>query len=323
MRFNIFFLLFFCLFTNSAISQLIDCSSTFKSKSNAYFCFHYDNDYFTKTDEYYSQGIALELVHPAVRKLPVTKLLVKSKSSEYKYGILINHFVYTPTSISSDEILYGDRPFSANVTISSFVNSKDTLHHRLISSSITIGIIGQAAGGKEIQQTIHRWLNNRQPHGWQNQIQNDMILTYQVNYEKRLVNLPKKFLLNIASDIKLGTHTDNLKAGFNFMAGKFNDPYQPAYITHNNRKKIKCYLYGQVQPGITFYDATLKGGLFNISSPYTIPVSEIKHFTIQADYGIVLSFRKIYLEYRQSILTKEFSYGHYHRWGGISIGVDL
>ena len=139
----------------------------------------------------------------------------------------------------------------------------------------------------------------------------------------RSVSLPKKLLLNIASDIKLGTHTDNLKAGFNFMAGNFNDPYQPAYITHNKRKKIRYYLYGQVQPGIMFYDATLQGGLFNRSSPYTIPASEIKHFTIQADYGIVMSFRKIYLEYRQSILTKEFSTGHYHRWGGISIGTDL
>ena len=127
----------------------------------------------------------------------------------------------------------------------------------------------------------------------------------------------------LASDIKVGTHTDRLKAGLNFMAGSFEKPYETMSSTKTNRKKFRYYLYGQIQPGFTVYDASMQGGIFNHSSPYTIAASDINRVTVQGDYGIVVNFRKIYLEYCQSILSKEFSTGHYHRWGGFRLGINI
>ena len=57
----------------------------------------------------------------------------------------------------------------------------------------------------------------------------------------------------------------------------------------------------------------MQGGLFNRSSPYTIAADAINRFSFQADYGLVINYKKIYLEYCQSILTKEFNTGHFHR----------
>ena len=104
------------------------------------------------------------------------------------------------------------------------------------------------------------------------------------------------------------------------MAGNFTDPYKSNNRTKKEIKKFRYYLYGQTETSIIGYDASLQGGLFNHSSPYTISSGNITRVTFQGDYGIVVSFRKIYLEYCQSYLTKEFSTGKFHRWGGIRIG---
>jgi hypothetical protein len=156
------------------------------------------------------------------------------------------------------------------------------------------------------------------PEGWDNQIRNDLILNYQINYEKKIYGRKNNFLLNACSEIIAGTHTNKIKAGLNFMWGNFNNPNENMSFP---KKKIQWYLYGRCQPGLVIYDATLQGGMFNKKNPYTIPANQIKRFTLQGDYGIVMTIKKIYLEYCQSIITKEFQTGKYHRWGGIRVGV--
>ncbi|MEP6675139.1 MAG: lipid A deacylase LpxR family protein [Ferruginibacter sp.] len=324
-RFQPIALLFIFIIRSQFITaQVTDNTSSFRNtNSNQYIRLHYDNDFFTKSDEYYTQGITLEYANPALQHFLFSKLLFKPKNSEYKYGIALQDFGYTPTSIASDSILYGDRPFCGNLALSTFLIATDALQKKRIAVTFTAGLMGQGAGGEEMQTDIHRWLKNPIPHGWQYQIRNDIILTYEINYEKKLLSYRNYFLLNAAANLKAGTQTDRLKAGFNFMAGKFNDPYETMGKTRSSRKKIRYYLYGQLQPAVTLYDATLQGGLFNRSSPYTIPASDVNRLTLQGDYGIVVSFRKIFLEYTQSILTREFETGHYHRWGGFRIGLDF
>ena len=82
-------------------------------------------------------------------------------------------------------------------------------------------------------------------------------------------------------------------------------------------------MYGQSRVNFIGYDATMQGGLFNRTSPYTIAASDVSRITFQADAGIIVNFKKLYLSYTQSFLTKEFRTGTYHRWGGISVGVGL
>lgn len=71
------------------------------------------------------------------------------------------------------------------------------------------------------------------------------------------------------------------------------------------------------------YDATLQGGLFNKSSPYTIPSSDITRVTFQNNYGLVIIIHKINFEYFQSLLTKEFESGKFHRWGGMRVAISF
>jgi lipid A 3-O-deacylase len=315
--------IFLLLLCSSVIAQaqLIDNNSTFRNLNrNSYFRFHYDNDFFTKSDEYYSQGITMEYVHPSVQRFFLSKLLWKPFKSTPQSGVSLNLFGYTPTSISSDEILYGDRPFNANISFKTFSIQTDSSHQQQLSSAVSIGVMGPAAFGNEIQTSIHRWLDNPIPYGWQNQIKNDIILNYQLNYEKKLLGNANHFLLNTAAEIRAGTLHNRLSGGFNFMAGRFNQ----RFVSNNAQpKKVEYYFFGQARVNLVGYDASMQGGLFNRKSPYTISSSDISRVTFQADAGLILNLPKLYLSYTQSFLTKEFRTGNYHRWGGFSIGFAL
>ena len=67
----------------------------------------------------------------------------------------------------------------------------------------------------------------------------------------------------------------------------------------------------------------MQGGLFTRNNPYVIAADDINRVTFQADAGVIVNFKKFYLSYTQSILTKEFRTGKYHRWGGVSVGFAL
>ena len=311
-----------CLFMGILVNaQVIDNTASFKNNnSDKYFRLHYDNDYFTATDEYYTQGISFEWVHPALKKNPINNFLIQPRNSDMKYGLRLDHFGYTPTSISSDFIRYGDRPFCGNLSFSTFLIAIDTVKQSRLSSSLTLGVIGSKAGGKEMQVTIHRWLKNIIPVGWEYQIANDVVVNYQIQYEKALWQYRDVFLVNSYSELRVGTHTDKIKTGINFMLGSLNNPYASYVEAQSSKKTWRYYLYGQVQPGFTIYDATLQGGLFNKKSPYTIAAKDLTRLTCQADFGLVVNVGKLTLEYTQSLITKEFKTGHLHRWGGVRIG---
>ena len=299
-------------------AQLIEPASTFrKIDRKAFFRFHYDNDYFTKTDYYYSQGISIEYVHPSLQKFPISKLLLRFPRSEVIYGTILNFFGYTPVNTHSDSILFGDRPYSSAISWSLFSSNTDTIRRLHITNTISVGIFGPLALGERLQTNIHRWLRNKLPQGWQHQVANDVIADYQLNVEKQLWAYPNRFLLNGVAQAQLGTLKTKASVGTNMMAGYFENPYKPIAV---HKKKLQLYLFGQARYHLVAYDALLQGGLLNRSSPHTIAAGGISRLILQADAGIALNYKKLFLTYSRSFISKEFRSGTNHQWGGISVG---
>ncbi len=317
-NFTIQFTVFLFCLAATARAQVIDNSSTFrKINREKYFRFHYDNDYFTKSDEYYTQGVAFEYVHPRINKFFPARLLWKPYKADPQTGIALNLFAFSPTSTRSNDILYGDRPFDANISLRVFSIQNDSAHQRQVSAAFTIGVMGPAALGNEIHTAIHRWLKNPLPYGWQHQVQNDVIINYQLNYEKNLFRAGSNFSLNTTGEARLGTLNTKVSGGFNVMAGRFNKRFSSV---NHHPVKTEYYFYAQSRLNLIGYDATLQGGLFNQKSPYTIAAADVSRVTFQADAGVIVNFKSLFLSYTQSFLTKEFTTGNYHRWGGISAG---
>lgn len=308
------------LFSILSFSQRIDNTASFREiKSNHYFRYYFDNDFFANTDYYYTQGQNFELVSPKLLKNPVNYLFIKLKNSEQKYGLSFEQVGFTPTDIVSNEILYDDRPYAAAVMLKSFLISTDTVHKTTFSSILTIGIIGPFTFGREIQSKIHEWIGRDIPSGWQYQIQNDLILNYEISHEKQLYRLNNLFSLNSNAKLRLGTMNTNISGGLTTTFGKKNSPI----ISQKNKNNFQIYGYWQGLVTAVGYDASLQGGLFNQNSPYVITNENMKRFTFQNNFGIILHSKTFYLEYYRSWLSKEFKAGRKHEWGGIRIGFTL
>ncbi len=302
-------------------AQPIDNTSVYRNLQNkSYFRFYYDNDFFTATDDYYSQGINLEYVSPHLANFPLNKLLIKLKNHPVTYGVALEHLAYTPTSIRHLEIIYGDRPFASCLYFKAFAVTGDTIKKFRISSTINIGIIGNLAGGEWMQKTIHRNLNNIEPLGWEHQIKNDVVINYNFTYEKLLTSYKNNLSVSSISTIAAGTLFNNAGSGFCLMAGYFTNPF----LTENTfAKNSQLKFYNKSLINFIGYDATLQGGFFNSSSPYIIKGKDLTRITFSSEAGINYQYKKIYLEYFQEILTKEFRTGTYHRWGGIRVGLGF
>lgn len=312
------FLQFISFFANA---QEIDNSASFRNiNSDRYFRLHYENDFFTATDYYYTQGINLEYVHPALKKLGYQKFLFHLSNSKLKYGLSLEDNGYTPTSIRHEEIIYNDRPFAAALFLKPFLIALDSVKQQRTSSSVSIGIMGPRAGGEQMQKSIHKWLNNIEPLGWQHQVANDVIVNYQIEHEKKLIAARHYFLVSTYAQANVGSFNDNVRAGFTLMLGHFYSPFEQTKSNFAKGFKFRFHVYEQPLVSLIGFDATLQGGLFNRTSPYTISSASITRITFQNNFGAVFNIGKIYLEYFQSILTKEFSTGKYHRWGGVRIG---
>lgn len=315
MRLSLFF--FGVLFCFSSTAQRIDSFSTlFEIPDSAFVRFQYDNDLFQAQDIYYTQGVCLEIVNPVFRKNPINKLLLSSSQpNTKKYGIRIETAAFTPTSILSDSILYNDRPYSAMMALNLYQMNYLDQQKMKLTSDIQIGIIGQAALGKEIQTGIHKVTKNSLPHGWEHQILNDLILNYTTRLDKQLLSYASFFALNCLAQANIGTYQTNLSIGLDLSFGHKNNVFS------DKENKVQYFIYAQSKLKAVGYDASLMGGMLNRKSAYTIPYSAMKKLVAEQHVGFVLQFPHIYFGADLGFITPEFTGGNSHAWGGLRLGI--
>jgi hypothetical protein len=309
---RIFWLMLLCPVIGYA--QKIDHTASFRGlNDDSYFRFSYDNDFFSANDYYYTQGYSFELAHSKLKKNPLNKLLVGLKDSSITHGVAFEHFGFTPTSIRNNEILLNDRPFAACIMLKSYKISTDRKRKLRLSSLLSTGVIGPAAFGGEMQETIHRWIGGVEPKGWNNQIRNGIILNYELNLEKAAY-ISKYLNINYNGNLRFGTLNTKAQSGLTVVAGKYYNAFdlQP-------KKKYQFYLFSQPLVNFTAHDASLQGDFFT-KSPYTINSSAITRINFQNNFGAIVQLNKVYLEYYKTFISKEFETGKSHRWGGLKVG---
>ncbi|CAM4056013.1 lipid A deacylase LpxR family protein [Flavobacterium antarcticum] len=314
-HFQLFATLLFLVSLQLFAQKIDNFSSYHKINDSSYFRFHYDNDYFTSTDENYTQGYSFEIVLQDLKKNPLNAFLLNDANASQQFGLSIDHIGYTPFNIGSTEIQFGDRPFASAIMLKSFkINTNAERKSRLISA-IRLGLIGPGAFGKEMQVGIHEATGNTIPQGWKNQIKNDAVVNYEVIYQKEIFAIPRYFSFQYEASANLGTLNTNASAGIVAMAGLFNNPF-----SNKQNRKFQIYIYSKPQATFVGYDASLQGGLFNRKSPYTIASSNVERVVGQNHFGMVVQTKTLYFEYTTTDITKEFSSGTSASWGGIKIG---
>jgi hypothetical protein len=304
------------LLTLNAFAQKVGHTASFRDmEATRYFRVNYDNDFFGSSDRYYTQGVNLELVAEGLGANPISHLLIKPKTCAVRYGLSLEHIAFTPSNILTDDIRPLDRPFAAAAYLKSFAMATDTLHRSRWVSAFSMGVMGPAAGGGELQRWIHEWTTNPKPLGWQHQIRNDVIVQYEIAYEKELLRLGTALSVQGGGTAKAGSLFTHFSANASIMVGRIGNPF-------GRKSNRRFFLYGFMQPMVTAvgYDVTLQGGLFNDKSPHTVSEKDIERLTAQNNYGVVLRYHWLYAEFFQTMLTREFKTGRPHRFGGVKIG---
>jgi hypothetical protein len=301
-------------------SQKIDNTVSFRTlESESYFRINYENDFFTATDKNYTQGYNLELVSPFLKSNPLNHLFFGVKDVKTNYGISIEHIGFTPNNYVSEAIQFGDRPFAAAIMLKSFSVANNHTKKTRLSQSLSLGLIGSGAFGREMQVKIHEIIGDKIPGGWDNQINNDLVLNFRLAHEKELLRFKNMLSVNSFSALQLGTLFTNASIGFSSVIGYVNSPLGP----YEKNKKWQFYIYSQPIITIVGYDATLQGGVFNNKSPYVVSANDISRFTAQVNYGLVVKSKKLYFEYARTVITREFNSGNSAQWGGFKIGFSL
>lgn len=318
-RMKKYFLAVMVLFTTSAFAQRVENTPSYSSmNSERYVRLTYENDFFAMSDEYYSQGINLEFAAPAIQKFLLTKLLFRNKHLPSVTGIALEHQGFTPTNLLTGDVLQHDRPYSSSLMLKTFSTVTNPYTNHRLATQLSLGVMGPWAMGKEIQIAIHEKINpDKVPKGWKNQVHNDIIVNYQLEYEQGLL-IKRNFMITGKGGASAGTYNARFSSGFALMGGYFNNPFQ--FATTRN-KNFQIYLYAEPQLNLVLYDATLQGGLFNDRNPYTLGRDEISRFVFQQNAGLVIKINAFTLEYSQTVITREFKTGSPHSWGSIRIAV--
>jgi len=321
MRGCCFFILFFSAVVLHLAAQEIDNATSYKNiNSDTYIRLSVDNDYFAGRDEQYTEGINVELCSPSLKKNPLVWLLINPRYSRTRYGLGLEQAGYTPYLLDNHEMEINDRPFAATLFLKTFLLATDTLRKQRFATIFSIGILGPAAQGQEIQDGVHKILGDVVPPGWQYQIRNDVILNYQVDYEKQLLAYSNAFSFDINGSARAGTLNDKAGVGITVMAGYFESPYRGQ---HQGTGKFHIYAYDRPEIDAIGYDATLEGGLFDHGSPYTIPASNISRAVLANRAGCVVSYGSVILEFFEYNSTRQFSTGPANKWGGLQLAVTL
>jgi hypothetical protein len=282
----------------------------------------FDNDIFDNTDYYYTNGINIELVTPVAANSPLSSILVGLRNSQIDlHGFSLRQNIYTPVNPDIEDVSVGDRPFSAFLTIGQFRQTYNFDKYIFIKSSFNIGVIGPASLGGFVQSSIH----DIEPVGWSNQINNNIIIDYQVKLEKGIISTPH-VELNITAGGNVGTIFNKINGGLYFRAGSFIPVYRglsTIFGASQKNNKLQYWFFMSGHSDVVFFDATLQGSMFNTKSPYVIQSNDINRFVLNLSVGFAMYYKKVGFELQNFYLSPEFTNAYDFRWGRIKLTFQI
>ncbi len=314
-----YFSIVFCFLTINTFSQSDTVSDTPNAQEN-YIKLNYENDFFTATDRYYTQGIQLTVIHPAIKYSPISKTLVRLKNATSNYyGATLEQNCFTPRSIRHTEgIFYDERPYTGTFFLSHHLASLNYKKQMALKTQIDVGGIGKCAKCEDEQKAIHRGLVNIQPVGWEYQLKNDVYLNYKLAFEKGLIHL-KYIQLVAQTSLRAGTIYNDVSAGLNLRLGLFSNYFKNLGLEKNYSKttasKYRAFLVIKSNAKAVAYNATLQGGAFSKNNIYTLNANQVARLVYDAGAYAVLAYKHFSVEYGYFYTTKEFEIGLDHGWG--------
>jgi len=285
--------------------------------------FEVENDLLFQTDNYYTAGLAISYTHQLLKKTPAQRILNSKSDENFSFsGFGIQQRIFTPYSIEEPNSVTNDRPYSAYILLTNYSVLINTKKRLKLSNEIGVGMLGEIAGGKEVQTYVHRIIGSSEPVGWDNQLGNTFLIDYQFRIEKGFFN---KWIGNHFipfATVRVGTLTDRVKFG---LMTKFGNKYKFLVSKLSSYEFKKQFVWEWVfeanLQGV-FYDATLQGGLFNEDAA-AIDKQETISRQYQIRMGVNFYYNKFSFRYMVNFNSTNFISAVIHRYGSVNIGVSF
>lgn len=291
------------------------------TSQNTYLIIDFENDIFTNTDYYFTNGVSITLIHPKFSMFNIHRILpgLGAKSMNY-YAIGLRQNMYTGLNPEASEINYHDRPFAGFLALtfsrSSFLQNKQVR----LTSSVSTGVLGSYSLAGAFQSGLH----DLPPTGWTYQIDNDIIINVSGEIEKALIS-KKNIELGLGILAQAGSLFTDLSGKIMLKIGQFNPSFNGLPISRkgttkqNSDYKFQYWISISAAEKWVVHNGTLQGGLLNHGSPFTLNYNDLNHIVSRYDVNLNFYYRQngIVLNFVQ--ISKEFKEGRQHRWGGISL----
>jgi hypothetical protein len=185
-------------------------------------------------------------------------------------------------------------------------------------------MIGPAAGCKETQSLIHKWLGCRKPKGWDNQLHNEFVVNAQW-WTKYNFYLTKWAAIVPKAGIGVGTVQDfaecgcDIKIGWNIRLTANNEIIFSASQKRRWVDKLTAYVYGGVGERYSLYNHILEGSLFGHKDD-GLDV-DIEPFVTEIRWGVVIKYDRFFATYYNIHRTDEYKHQKdAPMYGGIGVG---
>ncbi len=292
-----------------------------------------DNDFLNfrgaGTDRYYTNGIRIDYFYTKKQKAKFpSSLLLNISEDNNLYGWGLAQFIFTPKNIGIKEIQLDDRPYAGALYSVHSLQSIDNINKIKITSEIFLGVIGPISFAKDFQTWLHRVIDYKKPEGWDNQVPNDLILNYNINIEKQLMQPSKRILLVGIVETYSGTLYNAAGVGFMLRIGKFNNYFEDYSSSQKSQKnKFQLYIFMRPIARVVLSNSLLQGGLiYQMSAQndaYTLDKDKIERLNILYDVGLNFELPQFSISISQKLRTAEFIGQYVQEVGNITLKFDL
>ncbi len=217
---------FFWLF-RLALLSLISCPSLAATKMPGEYQtlqVFFENDLFGNTDKYYTNAVQLTWLSkdlarykddvrlprwtlPIIHRIP----FANEPDSIHNVGLIFGQHIYTPSDITTDQLLKDDRPYAGFLYGGLALHSKTA--SRLDTMEIVFGIIGPSALGEQAQNGVHRLRSFDQAQGWDHQLKDEPAIRLSWQRKWRIWEWETRNLIGTDLVTNTGVTLGNVRTG--------------------------------------------------------------------------------------------------------------
>lgn len=290
-----------------------------------------ENDVFAGTDADYTAGTEIAWSFAAktsfddLENLPqwCVSLAQMTPLGKRQYdtvgsNIAIGQKIYTPRDLSRSELIEDDRPYTGWTYLNFALHGRKA--DRLDSFSISLGVVGPDSFAEDIQRGIHELIDDADPQGWDNQLNNEIGVVANFQQDRRrwrwqnendlgseLVETRSLSLGNVDTSLSYGYR---LRLGKNlpsdFLSGRIRNS-QPGLAPLSEKSYIpnrprRFFLEAAATGSYVAHNIFLDGNTFEDSHSV-----DKRKFTGEASLGLGFETKGMRLSLLYTFRTEEFT----------------